>query len=74
MFLTRRTQYFVQLAQTEMRLRIELKQRSYQLLNRLTDYELQFRGVHVQWRYYEPSLFFSNCLHANHASVIHFSH
>ena len=56
---TRCTRYFVQLPQTEMRLRSELRRRSYKFLNRLTDYQLQFRGatVHVQWRYYPPSLF-----------------
>ena len=40
---TRCTRYFVQLLQTEMRLRSELRRRSYRFLNRLTDDELQFR-------------------------------
>ena len=45
--------------ETEMWLRSELRRRSYKFLNRLTDYQLQFRGatVRVQWRCYQPSLF-----------------
>ena len=49
MFPTRCTRYF-QLPKTEMRLRSELRRRNYRILNRLMDYQLQFRDYLLLFR------------------------
>ena len=76
MFPTRCTRYFVQVPQTEMRLRSELRQRSYRFLNRLTDYQLQFRGYLLLCRLSTIDRHFFyiiNFHHAKHASFIRLS-